>query len=229
MLVQHPGDRYIVEHFLWYWRFLKTAALQMKMYLKLMMMKNLILCGIYESDYLNVELKHENDAASSHDWSFKWESGQDTVQVAVPKEVRTDEVASYKYLPRQCCKHASSSPGQISNLGSQKMAQVLHSPGKLWPSTVAMAGEKERADGCSKNLWFVQKQSCFSSGNPTKMLEMLHLPIHAQLQSSGVEHTRLVLIAIRIIYQQLKGWLTVGFSYANIKAISSDLLRTKML
>lgn len=55
-----------------------------------------------------------------------------------------------------------------------------------------MDWKKERGDTASKaaesstTLWLVQKQICFSSGNPTKTQKMPHLSSQAQPQNSGV-------------------------------------------
>ena len=52
--------------------------------------------------------------------------------------------------------YLSSFPGQISNLGSQKISQVSHFPGKPQSSAVvAMAGEKERGVTTSKSRWML--------------------------------------------------------------------------
>ncbi len=120
------------------------------------MMRNLFLCYLlYESDNLKAELEHENDKASSDDMSSEWHDGQDTIQVAAPRDVWPDEETLYSCLkcPQPYCyKHASSFPGQISNLGSQKISQALYFPGKAWPSAVVtMAGEKERGAVTTKS------------------------------------------------------------------------------
>ncbi len=55
-------------------------------------------CAIYESDNWKAELEHENDEASSDNVSSECDNDQDTVQVAVPREVRTDEGTLYSYV-----------------------------------------------------------------------------------------------------------------------------------
>ncbi len=82
------------------------------------------------------ELEHENDEGSMEDKSCDGDDGQDTVQVADPRKVRTDEGCSF--------------PGQNSNLGGQKISQAAHFPGKA-SAVVAVAGGKESGAMTSKS------------------------------------------------------------------------------
>lgn len=86
-------------------------------------------------------------------------------------------------------------PGQISNLGSQKIPKATTFSRKPWPSEVVVMAEER--DGGATNSKGAECAKCFDLARnittldkkmPIKMLEMPHPSIHAQRQNSEAVH-----------------------------------------
>lgn len=85
-------------------------------------------------------MEHASDETCSDDISSECDNSRDTVQVAAPREARTDGgTVQYIYSYLNCLNLAAVNvcfPGQTSNMGSQNISQVTPFPGRPWPLAV---------------------------------------------------------------------------------------------